>query len=213
MHIVLYGATGQIGQVLLNEALNRGHEVTAVVRDPARLTLQHPRLRVRTGDVGDEAGIVAATSGADAVIASLTARRDGNPDVIPGHAERLLGLLPKAGVKHLLWIGGAGSLEVAPGVRLVDTPTFPPAYLAEARSQAEALAVFRASRPGLDWTFFSPAALIEPGERTGHYRLGGDQLLTDAEGVSRISIADFAMAVLDRAERRDALNRRVTVAY
>lgn len=119
----------------------------------------------------------------------------------------------KAGVKRLLWVGGAGSLETAPGVKVIDDPGFPVAWKPEAEAQAEALDVFRASQAEVEWTYISPAALIEDGERRGSYRIGGDRLLVDANGVSRIGVADYAVALLDRLEQHDALRQRITVAY
>ena len=213
MHIALFGATGHIGHAVLTEALARGHDVTAVVRDPARIDMRHDKLRIATGDVADPQGWLAAVRGSDAVVASLSARRDGNPDSLPGNARILLDQLPAAGVPRLVWVGGAGSLETAPGVRVLDDPNFPAAWKPEAEAQGRALEAFRASASPLAWTYVSPAALIEDGERTGRYRIGGDQLLTDADGVSRISVADYAAALLDRVEKGDAPRRRITVAY
>jgi len=213
MKLALFGATGHIGHAILDEALARGHQVTAIVRDPARLDARHENLDVITGDAGQPATWLDALRGADAVIASLSARRDGNNDSLPAHASLLLHTLPGTSVKRLLWVGGAGSLESAPGVRVIDAPDFPDAWKPEALGQAKALDVFRASGTDVDWTYVSPAALIEDGERTGRYRVGGDQLLTDANGHSRISVADYAAALLDRAEKNDAPNRRITVAY
>jgi putative NADH-flavin reductase len=213
MKIVLFGATGHLGGAILEEALRRGHDVTAIVRDRARLKAADERLRVAVGDVADPATYEAALRGADAVIASLSARRDGDPSAVPAGARTLLEALPDAGVKRLVWVGGAGTLEVEPGVRVIDDPNFPAAWKPEAEAQGEALAVFRASAAAVDWTYVSPAALIEDGERSGHYRLGGDRLLTDADGVSRITVPDYAVAILDRVENDDAPRRRVTVAY
>jgi uncharacterized protein len=121
--------------------------------------------------------------------------------------------LPGAGVKRPLWVGGAGSLEVAPGVKVIDDPHFPDAWKPEAQAQARALDVFRVSKADLDWTYISPAAWLEDGARTGTYRMGGDELLTDASGHSRISVPDYAVALLDRLDRQDALRQRITVAY
>lgn len=212
MKLALFGATGHIGRAILDEALARGHEVTAIVRDPARLDATHPRLRVATGDAGQPGTWLEAVRGSEAAVASLSARRDGDNDALPANARILLGHLPEAGVKRLLWVGGAGSLETAPGVRVIDAPDFPDAWKPEAEGQAKALEVFRASTD-VDWTYVSPAALIEDGGRSGHYRVGGDQLLVDADGRSRITVADYAAALLDRAERDDAPHRRITVAY
>ncbi|MET0256160.1 MAG: NAD(P)H-binding protein [Luteibacter sp.] len=211
MKIVLFGATGNIGSVILDEALARGHEVTAVVRDPAKLGKEHPALRVTQGDVADAASFAPALAGVDAAIASLNDHAD--PANVPRQAALLLGALGDAGVKRFAWVGGAGSLETAPGVRVIDDPHFPEAWKASANAQIEALKVFRASDANVDWTYISPAAEIAPGERKGAFRVGGDQLLVDAEGHSRISTADFAIGVLDRIEQGDAMKKRVTFAY
>ena len=213
MKIALFGATGHLGQGILDEALSRGYDVVAVVRDASRLTQHSDKLKVVTGDVAQPASWLDAVRGADAVVASLSARRDGNPDSIPANAGVLLDNLPKAGVKRLLWVGGAGSLEVAPGVKVLDDPHFPDAWKPEAIAQSKALDMFRASKADVDWTYISPAALIEDGERSGKYRVGSDQLLVDGNGVSRITVPDYAVALLDRIEQHDALRQRITVAY
>ena len=213
MKIALFGATGHIGQGILDEALSRGYAVVAVVRDPSRLAQRNVLLRVVTGDVTQVDSWLSAIRGADAVVTSLSARRDGNPDSVPANAQLLLDNLPKAGVKRLLWVGGAASLEVAPGVRVIDDPNFPAEWKPEAAAQAKALDVFRASKADVDWTYISPAAVVQDGERSGKYRVGGDQLLVDAKGESRIAVADYAVALLDRIEQHDALRQRITVAY
>lgn len=213
MKIALFGATGHLGQGILKEALSRDCDVTAIVRDPARLAQRDDKLKVVTGDVAQPASWLDAVRGVDAVVASLSARRDGNFDSVPANAGVLLDNLPKAGVKRLLWVGGAGSLEVAPGVKVIDDPHFPAAWKPEADAQGKALDVFRASQADVDWTYISPAALIEDGERSGRYRVGGDRLLADASGVSRITVPDYAAALLDRIEQHDALRKRITVAY
>jgi uncharacterized protein len=213
MKIALFGATGHVGHSILDEALSRGYEVVAVVRDPSRLVQHNDKLKVVTGDVAQPASWLDAVRGVDAVVASLSARRDGNPDSVPANARVLLDNLPKAGVQRLLWVGGAASLQVAPGVRVIDDPNFPAAWKPEAEAQSTALEVFRASKTDMDWTYISPAALLQDGERTGKYRVGGDQLLVDAKGESCITIADYAVALLDRVEQHDALRQRITVAY
>lgn len=213
MKIALFGATGHVGHAILDEALSRGVEVTAIVRDASRLASPDARVTVVTGDITDPASWRDAVRGNDAVVVSISARRDGSNDAIPAIAQAVLDALPATGVKQLLWVGGAGSLETAPGVRVVDDPHFPDAWKAEAQGQAKALDVFRASHADVDWTFLSPAALLEDGPRTGNYRVGGDQLLVDADGKSHISVADFAAALIDRAEKGDARRRRIAVAY
>ncbi|GLQ92069.1 NAD(P)-dependent oxidoreductase [Dyella acidisoli] len=213
MKVILFGATGHIGRGILEEALARGHDVTAIVRDTGRLTQQHERLQVVVGTVEQTASWSAYAKHADAVIASLSARRDGNMEDVPNTAQTLLQTLNGTHAKRLLWVGGAGSLEVAPGVKVIDNPHFPAAWKPEALAQARALDVFRTSKTDVDWTYVSPAALIEDGERSGKYRVGGEQLLVDDKGVSRITVPDYAAAVLDRVEKNDALRQRITVAY
>jgi uncharacterized protein len=211
MKIVLFGATGNLGSVILDEALDRGHEVTAVVRDPAKLATKHDALTVVKGDVAQPSSYASVLPGNDAAIASLNDHAD--PANVPRQAALLLDALSKADVRRFAWVGGAGSLETAPGVRVIDDPGFPEAWKAPANAQIEALAVFRASKAPIDWTYISPAAEIAPGERKGSFRVGGEQLLVNAEGHSRISIADFAIGVLDRIEKGDAAKKRVTFAY
>jgi len=213
MKIVLFGATGHIGQSILTEALQRDHAVTAVVRDPARVTAQNPKLNVVIGDVSDPASYAAALQGADAAIASLSARKDKDTSSVARNAGILLDTLVKAGVKRFAWVGGAGTLETAPGVRVIDDPNFPAAWKPEAQAQGDALAVFRASKADIDWVYISPAAMIEDGDRSGKFRIGGEQLLVDANGKSRITVADYAAALLDRIEKNDKPRQRVTVAY
>ena len=213
MKLILFGATGHIGRGILDEALARGHDVTAIVRDASRLTLQHDRLHVAVGSVEQTAIWLAYAKHADAVIASLSARRDGDQEVIPAAAQTLLDTLDGTRLKRLLWVGGAGSLEVAPGVKVIDDPHFPAAWKPEAQAQARALDVFRASKADVDWTYISPAALIEDGERSGRYRVGGEQLLVDGKGVSRITVSDYAIALLDQLDNKDVFKKRITVAY
>jgi len=211
--IVLFGATGHIGHAILDEALQRGDEVTAVVRDPARVTANNPKLTVVKGDAADPASYAAALHGADAAIASLSARKEKDATSVARNAGILLDALAKAGVKRFAWVGGAGSLETAPGVRVIDDPHFPAAWKPEAEAQGQALAVFRGSKADIDWVYISPAAMLEDGARTGNYRIGGEQLLVDAHGKSRISVPDYAAALLDRIEKNDKPRRRITVAY
>lgn len=213
MKIALFGATGHVGHAILDEALARGYDVTAIVRDPSRLASHDAGLKVVTGDVSKPESWIDAVRGTDVVVASLSARRDGTPHSIPAHAATLLDDLPRTDVKRLVWVGGAGSLETAPGVRVIDDPHFPDAWKPEATGQSKALEVFRESKTDLEWTYISPAALLEDGPRTGKYRVGGDQLLVDADGKSHISVADYAVALLDRLEKNDARRQRITVAY
>ncbi len=212
MKLALFGATGSIGSRILDEALSRGHEVVAIVRDPSRLEARD-RLSVATGDITAPDGYAVALEGVDAVVVSVSPRGNTSGEQMLALANDLLANLPGLGVKRLFWVGGAGSLEVAPGVRAVDTPDFPDEYKPEARALAAVLDALRASDTAIDWTFISPPFLIAPGERTGKYRIGGDAPLFDGEGNSHISNEDYAVALLDRVEKNDAPNRRITVGY
>lgn len=208
MKIVLFGASGMIGSRLLAEAQRRGHAVTVVARHPEKLGALTGRVLVVRGDVLDAASVAAAVKGYDAVLSAV----GPSTEVILGAARSLLEGLSRAGTKRLVVVGGAGSLEVAPGVLLLQTPKFPVEYEEIALAHRDALGLLR-QNTSLDWTFVSPAAFIAPGERTGVFRLGGDQLLVDAAGESRISAEDFAVAFLDEVEKPRHVRRRFTVAY
>jgi uncharacterized protein len=214
MKVALFGAKGIVGSRILNEALSRGHTVTVVVRDPASYTAPEG-VKVVAGDTSDPQSVGQVVVGHDAVISSVGPGRNDNPQPqnIPQAARSLLEALPTTGVKRLLVVGGAGSLEVAPGLQLVDSPQFPEQFKPEASAARDALNIVRESGANLDWTFFSPSLMIEPGERTGQFRVGGDQLLFDASGQSRISCEDFAVAVVDELEKGENIQRRVTVGY
>jgi putative NADH-flavin reductase len=213
MKIVLYGATGMIGQRILREALQRGHEVTAIAHDPSSLAPQaNAHLRVETGDILDANSVAAAVAGYDAVISAFGPRGDAMGTLATA-AHALIDGLTRARVRRLLVVGGAGSLEVAPGVMLMNSPGFPDAWRGIAEAHTAALEVYKSEGGALEWSYLSPAALIEPGERTGVFRRGGDQLLTDAEGNSRISAEDFAVALLDELETPQHVRQRFTVSY
>ncbi len=216
MQIVLFGATGHIGQRIATEALDRGHDVVGVVRDPTAVTPPDPRVRLVQGDATDAASVAHVVRGADAVVSAISPRPNarglGAPSLAAASRALLAGVRA-AGGRRLLVVGGAGTLEVAPGVRLMDAPGFPAAYRGEAEEGAESLAVLRAEGAGVDWTFLSPAAEIGPGERTGTYRTTGDQFLADAAGRSVISYADYAVALVDELERPQHLAQRFGVAY
>ncbi|ENC9837291.1 NAD(P)-dependent oxidoreductase [Vibrio fluvialis] len=211
MKVAVLGASGWIGSHIVEEAQARGHEVIAVVRDPAKVSAQG--VDVRQFDLQAGGDLAAAVAGADVVVASIGGRASGAHDIVAKTATTMLEQLPQAGVERLLWVGGAGSLEVAPGVKLVTVPDFPEAYKAEALAQGEALDVFKASTSSVNWTFMSPAAEIFPGEKQGAYRVGGDQLLSDAEGNSRISVADYAAALVDELESAAHPRQRIGFAY
>ncbi|MEF1228933.1 NAD(P)H-binding protein, partial [Vibrio fortis] len=169
-------------------------------------------IEARTFDLQDpQAKINDVASDVDVVIASIGGRALGNHELVKQSAEKLLSELPSG--RRLMWVGGAGSLEVAPNITLVTVPDFPEEYKAEALAQGEALEVFKESNSEVQWTFVSPAAEIFPGETTSQYRIGGDQLLTDSEGNSKISVSDYAIAMLDVLEGGEHINKRIGVAY
>src|SRR6185436_3760649 len=216
MKIVLFGATGNVGRRVAAEALSRGHEVVGVVRDPAAVTASDPRVGLVKGDATRADSVAEVVRGADAVVSAISPRPNTRGLAAPSlveNARAIIAGLGRTGVKRVLFVGGAGSLEVAPGRQLVDQPGFPEAYKAEALEGREALEVWRAEGGGLDWSFLSPAAEIAPGERTGRYRTTGDQLLLDAAGRSFITFEDYAVAVLDELERPRHIRRRFGVAY
>jgi hypothetical protein len=146
-------------------------------------------------------------------VSAIGGRREAHYEVVPAAVRALLAGLAQDGVKRLVSVGGGSSLEVAPSVRLFDTPQFPAEWKAEASAQIEALELFRASTGDVEWSYLSPPAHIEPGQRTGRYRTGGDQLLTDEKGESRISVEDYAVALVDELERPAHIRQRFTVAY
>nr|WP_314073519.1 NAD(P)-dependent oxidoreductase [uncultured Roseococcus sp.] len=202
MHVALIGATGQAGSRILAELARRGHRVTAIARDTAKLPALHG-VTAQAGDVFDEPGLARLLAGHDAAISAVR---------FTGSDPRLLIQAVRAsGVRRYIVVGGAGSLEVAPGTMLVDTPDFPPAYRPEAAAGTAFLDLLRDERM-LDWTFLSPSALFVAGERTGKFRLGADRLLVGPEG-SRISFEDFAVALVDELETPMHIRERFTVGY
>jgi putative NADH-flavin reductase len=210
MKIALFGASGMIGSRILDEARRRGHEVVAIVRHPQALTAG-PDVTPVAGDATDAASVAVTAAGSDVAVSAYSPQ-SGPQDDLSRNAQALIDGLPQAGVPRVIVIGGAGSLEVAPGKLLVDEPAFPAIYKARAQAQAEQLAVFRSlAHPPVIWTFVSPPAMIAPGERTGKYRLGGDQLLVDGAGESKISAEDFAIGILDEVERAAHPNTRITI--
>ena len=208
MKVVLFGASGMIGSRVLNELLGRGHEVTAVVRNPDKIAVKG--VNVVKGDLTDEAGVAKAVKGADAVI-SAYAPPQKQESALLNATRALIAGAAEAGVRRLIVVGGAGSLEVAPGVQLVDIPQFPEEWKAIALAHRDVLPVLKQSN--LTWTYLSPAGLIQPGERTGKFRLGGTQLLKDENGESRISAEDFAIALVDELENPQHVGQQFTVAY
>lgn len=216
MKIVVFGATGNIGGRVVVEALRRGHQVVGVVRDPAAVASPDPRVTLVMGDATNADSIADVVRHADAVVSAISPRPNARGLAAPSlaaNARALIAGLQSAGVRRVLYVGGAGSLEIAPGQALIDQPNFPEIYKAEAHEGREALAIWRGEGEALDWTYLSPAAEIGPGERTGTYRTTGDQFLADANGRSFISFEDYAVAVLDELEQPRHMSRRFGVAY
>jgi hypothetical protein len=215
MKIIVFGATGNIGQRIAQEAVTRGHSVSGVVRDPARSQTPVPGVTLVAGDVTDAGCVNGLARGADAVVCAISPRpgTTGHAPSLATAARALIAGLGEAGVDRLVVVGGAGSLEVAPGLQLLDTEGFPAEYKAEAIDARDALDVYRVEAGALDWTFVSPAAMIGPGERTGTYRTTIDRFLTDAGGRSTISFEDYAVAIVDELEHPHHIRRRFGVAY
>ena len=203
MNIALIGVSGRVGSRLLAELLRRGHRVTGIARDTSKLASQ-PQLVLKNGDANQPAQLAPLLAGHDAVLSALK--------FATSDAAALIAAVKQAGVDRLLVVGGAGSLEVAPGRALLDTPDFPAAYRPEAEAGRRFLDTLRTER-SLDWTFLSPAAEFVPGERSGKFRLGGDQLLADANGRSWISMEDYAIAFVDELETPKHSRQRFTVGY
>jgi putative NADH-flavin reductase len=202
MKVALIGASGQAGSRLLAELTRRGHHVTGIARNPEKMAAA-PGATAKKGDVYDQAGLTALLRGHDAVISSVHFAAS-DPHI-------LIAAVRASGVKRYFVVGGAGSLEVAPGVKLIDTPEFPELYKNEAGKGGEFLELLRGVKD-LEWTFLSPSALIFPGERTGKFRLGKDQLLSNDKG-SSISFEDFAVAAVDELETPKHVRERFTVGY
>jgi uncharacterized protein len=210
--IMLIGSNGMIGQRILAEALNRGHHVTALVRDTSGTGEHRKDLDYHTGDLFKPDSVAVAAVGHDVVVSAYGPGK-GDPNLVVKAAHSLIEALTRVEPIRLIAVSGAGSLEVKPGLQLVDAPDFPAEWKAIALAHREALDVFRkAGMAEFDWTAVSPAALIEPGTRTGHYRTGTDQLLVDDKGKSYISAEDFAVAVVDEIENPRFRGQRFTVA-
>ena len=216
MKIALIGATGFVGTAVVAELLQRGHDVTALARNPAKLAAA-PRLTPRTLDAYDADAVAAAVKGHDAVVSAFNPGWDapelyakfmqGNDAIVAG--------VRQSGVERYLVVGGAGSLFVAPGVQMVDTPEFashvPPNIIPGAKAARDALTSLRGNT-SLAWTFLSPPALLAPGERTGKYRVGGEELLMAGPAPAGISVADLAVAIVDEIEKPQHVRARFTVA-
>lgn len=213
MKVALIGATGFVGSALLKELLSRGHSVTAIVRHPEKLAA-NDRLTSVAGDVYDTAGLAALLRGHDAVISAFNPGWK-NPSLYDDQVRgttSIIAAVEQAGIKRVLWVGGAGGLEVKPGVRLIDDPNLPGWIKPGSLATINALDQLKA-HPKLDWSYISPSGNMQPGERTGKFRLGGEQLVVDANGQSHISVEDYAVAMLNELEHPAHIRKRFTVGY
>lgn len=203
MKIAIIGATGNVGSRLVNEALSRHHAITAIARDPSKLS---PRtgMSATLGDVTQPDALLPLLKGHDVIISAL--RFQGTDP------QQLIELVRRSGVKRYLVVGGAASLEVAPGQILLDTPHFPPAYKAEASAAKAFLDALR-NVSDLDWTVLSPSAFFGPGQRTGKFRIADNTLLTGMDGKSAISYEDYALAMFDEIDKPRHIRARFTVGY
>ncbi|HEX4228451.1 MAG TPA: NAD(P)H-binding protein [Bryobacteraceae bacterium] len=212
MFIALFGIAGRSGGRIAQELLSRGYSVTGVYHQTGKGPLDRERLHLRPGNVTDPVKVAEIVEGKDAVVSAVGPTRASPRDFLPNSVRSLLAGLKMGGVRRLLVVGGAGSLEVTPGLLLMDAPDFPPAWREIALAHQDALEVLKQERE-IDWTYISPAAQFEPGERRGHYRVDGDTLVADGEGESHISMEDYAIAVADELERPKFLKRRMAVGW
>ena len=213
MKLALIGASGFVGAAVLQEALDRGHQVTGIVRNPTKLP-QHPALNAVAGDAYNAEALAALLKGHDAVIHAFNpgwGTADIRERFIQG-SQAIIEASKQADVQRLLVVGGAGSLYIAPGLQLIDTPDFPAEYKEGAEGARQALNLLK-TETALAWSFISPPALLQPGARSGQFRIGGDQLLMNGDAPAQISVADLAVAIIDELERPHHLRQRFTVGY
>lgn len=215
MKTALIGASGFVGSAILNELLARGYEVEALVRNPGNVKVENDRLTVKKVDVADTEALAADLKGYDTVISAYNPGWT-NPDIYNltlQNYPRILRAAKEAGVKRLLIVGGAGTLFCAPGLRVVDSGVIPAEIMGGVKSLGEFYLGTLANEKDIDWVFFSPAGSLEPGEATGTYRLGKDDLIVDSEGKSRITVGDYARAMVDEFETPAHHHERFTIGY
>ena len=213
--VVLIGATGFFGSAILHEFVARGHEVTAIVRNPERVE-KHANVITVWGDVADVDAIAKIAKGKDAIISAYNPGWN-NPDIaklITENYPKILKAARESGVKRLLIVGGAGTLFCAPGLRVVDSGAIPDEIMGGVRPLGDFYLNTLTKEDAVDWVFFSPAGTFDAeGKRTGKFRLGKDDLIVDAEGNSHISVQDYAMAMVDELERAQHHHERFTIGY
>jgi len=210
MNVVVYGATGNSGSEIVKELLRRGHKVTGVARKVESLKDQ-AGVTAKTDDLENVDRIAEVIQGADVVVSAYQPPSD-NTDALIEVTKRELEAVKKAGVPRLIIVGGAGQLEVAPGVTLIKSGYLPAEYMPIALSHEKAAQVLKESS-GVNWTYIAPAAYFVPGERTGKYRTGTNNLVSDEKGESRISFADYAIALVDEIEKPKHERALFSVGY
>lgn len=214
-NVVLIGASGFVGTAILNELLNRGHKVTAIVRDPAKVTASNPNLKVIQADVTDTDVLIEASKGKDAVISAYNPGWK-NPNIYEETLKNyplIVDSVKKAGVERLLIVGGAGTLFYAPGKMVMDADDVPAKLLPGIKSLGEFYLNTLRKENDIDWIFLSPAANMTPEERTGKFRIGKDDLVVDVNGDSNISVEDYAVAMVDELEQKHHHKERFTIGY
>lgn len=214
-NVVLIGASGFVGTAILNELLNRGHKVTAIVRDPAKVTASNPNPKVVQADVTDTDVLIEASKGKDAVISAYNPGWK-NPNIYEETLKNyplIVDSVKKAGVERLLIVGGAGTLFYAPGKMVMDADDVPAKLLPGIKSLGEFYLNTLRKENDIDWIFLSPAANMTPGERTGKFRIGKDDLVIDVNGDSNISVEDYAVAMVDELEQKHHHKERFTIGY
>lgn len=214
-NVVLIGASGFVGNAILNELLSRGHKVTAVVRNPEKINVSNSNLEIVKADVADTNAMVGICKGKEAIISAYNPGWT-NPDIYEETLRNYPSILEAAkrsGAKRLLCVGGAGTLFCAPGLRVVDSGAIPDAIMGGVKSLGEFYLNTLMNENDIDWIFFSPAGTLEPGKRTGKFRLGKDDLIIDENGISHISVEDYAVAMVDELENPKHHCERFTIGY
>lgn len=214
-NVVLIGASGFVGTAILNELLNRGHKVTAIVRDAKKMTVSNPNLTIVEADVTDTDALKEAGKGKDAVISAYNPGWK-NPHIYEDTLKNyplIVESVKQAGVKRLLIVGGAGTLFYAPGKMVMDADDVPAQLLPGIKSLGEFYLNTLRKEKDIDWIFLSPAANMTPGQRTAKFRIGKDDLVVDANGDSNISVEDFAVAMVDELEQEKHHKERFTIGY
>ena len=213
--VVLIGASGFVGNAILNELLSRGHKVTAVVRNPKKINVTNSKLEIVKTDVSDTNVMVEICKGKEAIISAYNPGW-ANPDIYEETLRNyplILEAAKRSGAKRLLCVGGAGTLFCAPGLRVVDSGAIPDAIMNGVKSLGEFYLNTLMNEKTIDWIFFSPAGTLESGKRTGKFRLGKDDLIVDENGISHISVEDYAVAMVDELENPKHHYERFTIGY